>query len=234
MRIREFMLPDVTKLHFDYAKSKFRKYLYLQSILVLIIFISSTFFVHTVFAAVSEGCGIFEIRPDCDLSGWLHLTIGDVVIGAFLAILLHFLTHRNSLKIEKNALKIQEMIDAQEQMRTRRRDYAIQSVKNHFTSLLLTMSVINRFISSYDKEAAQKNNIHIKLKGEEEGMERIIQATRNAVFFASDVLDPVIVNQIDELCSYIGQKSITEENGRISFPGYEEAKSRIMNLSKRL
>jgi len=74
---------------------------YLASVLLFSVFVASTFFIHTAFAAVSEGCELWDVRPECDLSGWMKLFLGDIGVGAFLALLLHFLSRRSNIKIEK-------------------------------------------------------------------------------------------------------------------------------------
>ncbi|MCH7968735.1 MAG: hypothetical protein IH841_05765, partial [Thaumarchaeota archaeon] len=55
-------------------------------------FISTIFLFDSVFAAVSEGCEIFEIREGCDLSGWMILIFGEILVGVSLAIFLHTLS----------------------------------------------------------------------------------------------------------------------------------------------
>ncbi len=66
-----FTKTNITKLSFD--SPQFRKKVYLSSILLFSIFVASTFFIHTAFAAVSEGCGLWDVKPECDLSGWMKL-----------------------------------------------------------------------------------------------------------------------------------------------------------------
>ncbi len=70
------------------------------AIVVFAVFVSSTFFANRAFASGTSGCGIFEIRPDCDLSGWLHFVFG-LAIGIFLALLFHYLSHRNLVRIDR-------------------------------------------------------------------------------------------------------------------------------------
>jgi len=48
--------------------------------LVFAVFFSSVFFIHTAFAAVSEGCGFFDVSLECDLSGWMKLLMGDIAV----------------------------------------------------------------------------------------------------------------------------------------------------------
>ena len=62
-------------------------------------------------AGKTPGCGMFEIREGCELAGWMHLILGDMVIGALLAIFLHILAHRNNIKLENNARIIQKIIE---------------------------------------------------------------------------------------------------------------------------
>jgi len=77
------------------------------SLIAFAFFISTTLLFDPVFAAVSEGCEIFEIKAGCDLSGWLKLIFG-VSIGTFLAILLYTLSRRSNLKLERNHEQLKE------------------------------------------------------------------------------------------------------------------------------
>ena len=84
------------------------KKIYFGTILFFSVFVAGTFFIHSAFAAVSEGCSMWEVNPECDLSGWMKLFMGDIAIGAFLAILLHFFARRSNIKIEKNSEQLKE------------------------------------------------------------------------------------------------------------------------------
>lgn len=218
---------DVLKLHSDSIKSKFGKNLF-PSILVFLLFIFATFFINTSFAAESQpNCGIFEIKPGCDISGWLHLILGDMAIATFLGLLLHHFSRRASMKLEK-------IIVAQEAMRTARRDYAIQNIKNHLTTLLFIMGIINRFVASYNKETTQRSTIYATLKGEEARMGRVIQTARNTIVYSSDTLDPTLVDQLDGVCTFVSQISLSEREGAIELPKYEQSKAKIMDITKKL
>ena len=218
---------NVLKLHFDSIKSKFGKNLF-PSTLVFLLFIFGTFSINASFAAESQpGCGIFEIKPGCDLSGWMKFIMGDIMIGIFLALLLHHFSRRNSEKLQK-------IIVAQEKMRDARRDYAVQSIKNHLTTLLFIMGIINKYVANYNRETTQRSIIYATLKGEEARMGRIIQTTRNTIVYSSDTLDPTLVDQLDGLCTFISQISISEREGAIELPKYEQSKAKIMDLTKKL
>ena len=214
---------------------------YLGSILFFSVFVSGTFFIHSAFGAVSEGCGLWDVNPECDLSGWMKLFLGDVGVGAVLAVLLHVLAHRSNVKLEENALElkkngesIEKIIKSQESIRKARRDYAVQNVKNHMTTLLFVVGIINRMTMNYNKESEQKSVIYTKIKGEEERMARIIQNVRNTITYSSDTLDPTLVNQLDGLCTFVGQTTVTEKDGKLEFTKYEKSRRKIDELAKKL
>ena len=109
--------------NYNSLKSVFRKSMYLSSLLVFAVFFSSIFFVNSAFAAATPGCGFFDLAPECDLSGWLHLLMGDILIGSIVGGLLALLFHRLALRTQK---KLETIIESQENMRLRRKDYAAQ------------------------------------------------------------------------------------------------------------
>jgi hypothetical protein len=217
------------------------KKIYWGTILFFSVFVTSTFFIHSAFGAVSEGCGLWDVNPECDLSGWMKLFMGDVGVGAVLAVLLHVLAHRSNVKLEANSLalkenseSIQKIIESQESIRKARRDYAVQNVKNHMTTLLFVIGIINRMTMNYNKVAEQKSVIYTKIKGEEERMARIIQTVRNTITYSSDTLDPTLINQLDGLCTFVGQISTTEKDGKLEFSKYEQSRRKIDEVTKKL
>ena len=192
------------------------------------LFIFATFLVNSAFASVtSPECGIFDLKPGCDLSGWMKFIMGDIMIGIFLALLLHHFSHRNSEKLQK-------IIATEEKMRNARRDYAIQSLKNHITTLLFIMGIINRLILGYNKEASEKSTIYTSLKGEEARLGRVIQTARNTIVYSSDTLDPTLVDQLDGILTFISQLSIAEIDGKLDLPKYEQSKAKILDITKKL
>ena len=207
---------------------------YLASILLFSVFVASTFFINTAFAAVTEGCGLWDVRPECDLSGWMKLLMGDVGVGAALAMFLHILAHRHNVKLEKNAKEIQKILDAQEAVRKARRDYAVQNLKNHLTTLLFVLGIINRLTINYNSATEQKSVVYTKIKGEEERMARILQNARNTIVYSSDTLDPTLVNQLDGVCTFVGQSGIIEKEGKLEFTKYEKSRRKIDEVSKKL
>ncbi len=228
----KFKIPDFTKRIFD--SPKVRKKVYIGSLLLFSLFVSSTFLMHTAFAAVSEGCGLWDIKPECDLSGWMKLIMGDILVGALLALFLHVLAHRTTLKLEANGKEIQKILDAQEAVRKARRDYAVQNLKNHLTTLLFVLGIMNRLTINYNSATDQKSVIYTKIRGEEERMARILQNARNTIVYSSDTLDPTLVNQLDGVCTFVSQSGIIEKEGKLEFTKYEKSRTKIDEVSKKL
>ena len=80
---------------FDYRKNFRVIILMFFSVVVLFSFTSNIVYG----AGVSEGCGIFDIKSGCDLSGWMHLVI-DVAATGLLALFLHSLASKHTKKLE--------------------------------------------------------------------------------------------------------------------------------------
>jgi hypothetical protein len=235
----KFNKLNITKLYLNFYKSKIRAYG--ASVLFFTLFVTITFPIQTAFGAVSEGCGLWDVNPECDLSGWMKLFLGDVGVGAILAVFLHVLAHRTTQKLErnekelrKNGEKIQKLIEAQENTRKARRDYAVQNLKNHLTTLLFVIGIVNRLTMNYNKTTDQKSVIYSKIKGEEDRMVRIIQNARNTIVYSSDTLDPTLVNQLDGLCTFVGQLGISEKDGMLEFAKYEKSRRKIDVVTKKL
>ena len=216
-----------------------RKSLYLPSMLVFAVFFSSVFFFHAAFAAVSEGCGLFDVKPGCDLSGWMKLLMGDIAVGAFLALLLHFFTHRSNIKLEKNtellkenSVAVQKILDAQEYSRNRRRDYFVQSTKSSINAVLLRLGMMNRIV--LNKENIGTDDQYRRLELEETAVREVVEKVKHAISLAVDILDPMLVSQIDNLFTYIQELSPSKNKEKLEFSEYEESKEKIMHLKERL
>jgi len=228
----KFKILDFTKPTFD--SPKIRKKVYIASLLLFSLFVSSTFLIHSAFAAVSEGCGLFDVKLECDLSGWMKLFLGDIMVGALLALFLHILAHRTTVKLEANGKEIQKILNAQESVRKARRDYAVQNLKNHLTTLLFVLGIINRLTINYNSATDQKSVIYSKIRGEEERLARILQNARNTIVYSSDTLDPTLVNQLDGVCTFIGQASVTEKEGKLELTKYEKSRRKMDEMTKKL
>ena len=196
-------------------------------------------------AGGTPGCGMFEIREGCELGGWMHLILGDVVIGALLAIFLHVLAHRSNVKLENNAKTIQKIIQMQEEQRNRRKDYAVFNLKSLFTHMLHILGQVNKSVSNFnsiidlDIEQNEKEwrqtTLQNEIKKEEERLTRIVDTTRNNLLAVNDVLEPDVANQIEGLCMYLSEIKIQESHqDKIGFPKYDISKKKIKYVIEKL
>jgi len=226
----------------DSLKSNVRKGLHLFSMLVFAVFFSSIFFVDSAFAAVTPGCGFFDLSPECDLSGWFHLLLGDIIIGSIVGGVLAFLFHRLAHRTQK---KLETIIESEENLRLRRKDYAAQHLKNLFNTLLFTIGVINKSTSNFnlalaaethkDERLYLRQKMLSELRSEEAQMGRVLQLIRNTIIASNDILEPEIIDQVDGVCTFIGELSALEErNGTMVFPKYVVCKIKTRLLIGKL
>ena len=204
--------------------------------IVFLIFLTATFPTQMAFAAVTEGCGLFDVNLECDLSGWMKLFLGDIAIAAGLALLLHFLAHRTQNKLEK-------IMETEENLRNRRKDYAVMQLKSLFNSVLYTLGSINKQIIHFNTEYRTQTNEDRKIwmrgillseiRAEEAKMGRILLSARNTLIASNDVLNPEINQQISGTITFLVEISKHEhEDGTLDFPKYDICKSKIKFLSE--
>ena len=206
---------------------------------VFAVFVFSTISVHSAFGASgTPGCGMFEIREGCELGGWMHLIIGDVVIGALLAIFLHFLAHRSNLKLEQNSETIQSIIKMQEVQRDRRKDFAVFNLKNLFNTLHHVEGQVFKSVLVFNKTMMKEANLDQRdwkrrilvdeIHAEELRVTRIINSIRNNLLAANDVLEPEVVIQIEGVCTYLSELYAVERlDGVMTIPKFKISKRKI-------
>ena len=205
----------------------------------LILFFSSTFSAHFAYGATSEGCGLFDIRSGCDLSGWMKLIMGDLAIGAALALLLHYMSHRSNMKIDENititkenSKKIQKIIVAQEESRNRRKIYVVQTIKNHLSSILLCIGIINNFMKDSNVSDTTSTNL-LELKQKDLELKNLVYRSRSTLDLSIDIFDPLFIDQIEKFFTSIDQIDLLIPKTN-TFPNYDEIKEKIFKITIRL
>ena len=197
---------------------------------------SSMFVFHLAFAAAEEAprhCVLFEVRMDCDLSGWMKLFMGDIGIGAFLAVLLHSFSHRNQQKIE-------QIIDSEKKLKERRHSYSVTHLKNLLNLILFTMSIIKRSINQYNssltitdttKQMWIQSNTLSKMRADEAKLGRLLLSIRNLMVASNDVLEPEIVNRVEGVCNFIGEITVEESpDNSMEFQKYTVCRLKVVFL----
>jgi len=220
------------------SKAKLKRGITLSSIIIFLAFVSSTFFVHTAYGAVTEGCGLFEFRLECDLSGWMKLFIGDISIAAVLALLLHTLAHHTQGKIKA-------LINSEKVLRERRKDYTVTTLKSLFNTVFFTIGIIHKTMIGFNKDYIEETNKDQKtwlrgimlseIRAEEAKMSRMLQAVRTTLLTSSDVLEPDVTEQINGVITFIGEISIEEvKDGTLNYPKFGVCKAKIKYLMEKL
>jgi len=225
-------------LQSNLLKSNLTKNIRLASILVFAVFVSSTFFIHTAFGAATEGCGLFEVRVECDLSGWMKLIIGDISIAAVLALLLHTLAHHTQGKIKA-------LINSEKVLRQRRKDYTVTTLKSLFNTVFFTIGIIHKTMIGFNKEYIEETNKDQKtwlrgimlaeIRAEEAKMGRMLQAVRTTLVTSSDILEPEVTEQINGVITFIGEIATEEvKDGTLNYPKFAVCKAKIKYLMEKL
>ena len=135
-------------------KKQIHKSLLTKTLLVFFIFVTSTFFVHVSFGATGErdaDCHVLEISEHCDLSGIGHLVYGDLIVGGVLALFFHHLAHKNQVRIDK-------IINSNEEHRLKRKDFAVFHLKSQVTAMLFNLGRIKKISEFYN--TAVKSEYH--------------------------------------------------------------------------
>ena len=195
--------------------------------IIMIFLVESLYFGNQALAAISnanDDCPVFSIKYGCDLSGWLHLII-DGIIAAFLGLFFHHLAHKQGLKLKK-------IVEEHDAMKKRRREFAIQSLKNHFTTLLFSMSLINKLEPMYASDTKNRDNIKDQINRNYEIISRVINDIKNLLLFLNDVLEPQIINDVNQLCQAIHQGYVKDVNKQLRLIDYTETKNKINGLCK--
>ncbi len=209
-----------------------------NGIIIIVIFcavFSSLFSMQLVFGQTGTiDCAPFEIRQGCEYGGIYQMLLGDALAGVLLGFLFHHMAKKTNKKLEK-------IIRSQDELRKRRKDYAVLQMKSLFNTTLFTMGTINKQISNFNKAYfAEKNDdkrtwvrgiMLSEIRAEEAKMGRILASARNTLIASNDVLDPEITEQISGTITFIAEITRKEdEKGALDLPKYDVCKSKIKYL----
>ncbi len=198
----------------------------------LLVFVAAISFVFIVlFISVehsAENCDLLTIHHECDISGWLALIVGDVVCGMVLALLFHYISMHSNKKIDEARFQINQIIIEQKKLRDRRETYVIQALKNHFSSLLLCIGIINRFANSDNEKQRQIAD------AKTHDLVQILQKGQAVLGVSIDVLDPMLVENIEKLFTSIEKAVITGKSNGGTDIDLVEIKTTIKNLTANL
>jgi hypothetical protein len=177
------------------------------------------------------------INHEGDLSSWAHAIVTGA-IGIFVSIIImtysiYYEKVANDLAQETKEIALQQkkMLQDQELLRQRRQRYAIYEIKNHFTTLLFTLGLINRLVMELNKKD-EKEKIRSNIDDNFKNIVHTMEAIRNALTFSNDVIDPTTVDEINAACKLISGANLKEEDGKFSF-SYDDMKKRIYEVTEK-
>ena len=198
------------------------------------------------FGATGErdvSCHVLEISDHCDLSGIGHLVYGDLVVGGVLALFFHHLAHKNQVRIDK-------IINTNEEHRLKRKDFAVFHLKSQVTAILFNLGRIKKLAEFYntavkanyhpltleEKERTWKiRTLNERVKFEEEKLGRLLDVVRSTLVGAQDVLEPEVVMQTDGVITFIGEMKVEEQSDQtMEFVKYSVSKKKVLYLLEKL
>jgi len=198
------------------------------------------------FGATGErdvSCHVLEISDHCDLSGIGHLVYGDLVVGGVLALFFHHLAHKNQVRIDK-------IINTNEEHRLKRKDFAVFHLKSQVTAMLFNLGRIKKLAEFYntavkanyhpltleEKERTWKiRTLNERVKFEEEKLGRLLDVVRSTLVGAQDVLEPEVVMQTDGVITFIGEMKVEEQSDQtMEFVKYSVSKKKVLYLLEKL
>ena len=204
----------------------YRKKINLLLLLFFSVVVTYSFSTNVVYGGgVAEGCSMYEISSECDLSGWMHLVLDSAQAGA-LALFLHFLAHRQTKKLEL-------IITNQENKRTKKEKFANETLKNNFTVLLFVISLLNRSINEHNDNPEEREKKKSSISDETNRLENIKINIQYTALTCSDVLAPEALTEIQQIQRLI-ENPIKSENGYYFFDKYGEIKEKVTKASSLL
>jgi hypothetical protein len=198
-------------------------------VMIFAAFISVIFMTFMAFGASGEGqdptCGVLDWNAKCQLSPTGHMLFGDVITGGSIALFLSWFFHRLS---SKNTLKIEQLMDTEQNLRNRRKDYGVSHLKNLLSLLFFTINLLKGSLTHYNRAAKLSDDDRklwlqstylSRVRADEAKMGRILISVRNILVAANDVLEPELVKRIEGVCNFIGELSAEEnQDGTMDFP----------------
>jgi len=186
---------------------------------------------------VQDGMHVELILHNGDLSSWTHAIVTSA-IGIYVSIVvmtysMYYEKVASALAQETKEIALQQkkILQDQEFLRQRRQKYAIYEIKNHFTTLLFTLGLINRLVIEMNKND-EKEKIRSNIDENLKNATHVIETIRNALSFSNDVIDPTIIDEINAACKLIQEANLKEEGGKLSF-SYDDMKKRIYEVTER-
>jgi hypothetical protein len=218
-----------------------RKKSLIIGVIIFAAFISVNLLTYMAFGASGEGrdptCGELDWNSKCELSPTGHMLYGDALTGGSIALFLSWFFFHLS---KKNQLKIEQIIESEQNLRNKRKDYGVSHLKNLLSLLFFTMNLLKGSLAHYNRAAKLSDDDRklwlqstylSRVRADEAKMGRILISIRSILVAANDVLEPELVRRIEGVCNFIGELS-TEENqdGTMEFAKMSVSRIKVQYL----
>ena len=111
--------------------------------------------------------------------------------------------------------------------------FSAESLKNDFTSILFSISLINQLINKLDIKSEEYDNTNAKIKDELVRLQNISLTLQYTSLTSSDVLKPEVLTEIEQIRRLV-RNPIKTDDKVYSFPKYHEIKDKITRISNLL
>lgn len=134
-------------------------------------------------------------------------------------------------------MKIESIIQSEQDMRNRRKDYTVSHMKNLLSLLFFNMNLIKGSLTHYNMAvnlSDENGKLYLqatylsRVRADESKLGRILISIRNILVAANDVLEPEVVNRIEGVCNFIGELTSEEnQDGTMVFPKMNVSKIKV-------
>jgi len=222
-----------------------RKKSLIIGVMIFAAFISVIFLTYIAFGASGEGrdptCGELDWNGKCELSPTGHMFYGDALTGGSIALFLSWFFFHLS---KKNQLKIEQIMESEQNLRNRRKDYGVSHLKNLLNLLFFTMNLLKGSLAHYNRAAKLSDDDRklwlqstylSRVRADEAKMGRILISIRSILVAANDVLEPELVRRIEGVCNFIGELSTDEnQDGTMDFAKMSVSRIKVQYLLEML
>jgi len=206
-------------------KKRFLKLIFFMLIIALVL--NHTPSVPAQDSSEVESDFLTEIVAELTQPGIIVSYIIDIMIGILLSVLFLYIDARSGKQLEA-------IITSLGNMRDRRAKFAILDLKNHFTTLLFTLGILNQHVTKYNKEHEERDKTKEEIDDSLVTLEHTIQVIRNTVALSSDVLEPSVADEIIGVCQRLEGYKVGEKDDQLTFNEYPDLKKRIFEITERL
>ena len=174
-------------------------------------------------------CSIMEFDPKCSPSGWVSFIIGDLTLAIIIAAMIYLLQRRTTNKLADAIMFMEKFLKHEEDAKRKQLIFVTQSLKNHFSTMLLIAGLMNNALKKVDSY----DDIPAPIREKYKHMIVIASHANDALGIATHILDPMLTEQTRRFIDMV--ENVNPESGvGKGFPRYDAIKSDISSITTKL